>query len=32
LDSSKLHGLGFKHATSLKEGAARMYRWYLDNL
>ena len=32
LDSSMLHGLGFKHATSLKEGAAKMYRWYLDNL
>jgi GDP-L-fucose synthase len=32
LDSSKLHGLGFKHTTSLKEGAAKMYRWYLDNI
>ena len=32
LDSSKLRSLGFRHATSLKEGAARMYKWYLDNL
>jgi len=32
LDSSKLHSLGFKHATSLREGAAKMYQWYLDNL
>jgi GDP-L-fucose synthase len=32
LDSSKLHGLGFKHATSLKAGAEKMYRWYLDNI
>jgi len=32
LDSSKLHSLGFRHATSLREGAAKMYQWYLDNL
>jgi GDP-L-fucose synthase len=32
LDSSKLHGLGFRHATSLKEGAGKMYRWYLENI
>jgi len=32
LDSSKLRSLGFRHATSLKEGAGKMYRWYLDNL
>ena len=32
LDSSKLHGLGFRHTTSLKEGAGKMYRWYLDNI
>jgi len=32
LDSSKLHSLGFRHATSLKEGAGKMYRWYLDNI
>ncbi len=28
LDSSKLQGLGFKHSTSLKEGAKKMYNWY----
>ncbi|MHC1731116.1 MAG: GDP-L-fucose synthase family protein [Bacteroidales bacterium] len=28
LDSSKLHGLGFRHATSLREGAKKMYDWY----
>jgi GDP-L-fucose synthase len=32
MDSSKLHGLGFRHSTSLKEGAAKMYRWYLENV
>ncbi len=32
LDSSKLHSLGFRHSTSLKEGALKMYNWYLDNL
>ena len=32
LDSSKLNGLGFKHKTSLKEGAGKMYNWYLNNL
>jgi GDP-L-fucose synthase len=32
LDSSKLHGLGFRHSTSLKEGAMRMYEWYLASL
>jgi GDP-L-fucose synthase len=32
LDSSKLRDLGFRHATSLKEGAQLMYRWYNDNL
>jgi GDP-L-fucose synthase len=31
LDSSKLHGLGFRHATSLKKGAGLMYNWYLEN-
>lgn len=31
LDSSKLHGLGFKHSTSLAEGARKMYEWYLKN-
>ena len=32
LDSSKLHSLGFRHSTSLKEGARKMYEWYLNNL
>jgi GDP-L-fucose synthase len=32
LDSSKLHGLGFKHTTSLKAGAKKMYDWYCDDL
>jgi GDP-L-fucose synthase len=32
LDSSKLHGLGFRHATSLKDGAGKMYEWYLSSL
>ena len=31
LDSSKLRSLGFRHATSLKEGAQLMYKWYLTN-
>ncbi len=30
LDSSKLHGLGFRHGTSLREGARLMYSWYLE--
>jgi len=28
LDSSKLHGLGFRHGTSLRDGAKKMYDWY----
>ncbi len=32
LDSTKLHGLGFRHGTSLKDGAGKMYSWYLNNL
>ncbi|MRR20319.1 GDP-L-fucose synthase [bacterium] len=32
LDSSKLHGLGFRHGTSLKEGAKKMYDWYIADL
>ena len=28
LDSSKLRSLGFRHATSLREGMARVYEWY----
>jgi len=31
LDSSKLHSLGFRHSTSLKEGAVIMYQWYKTN-
>ncbi|MRR20924.1 GDP-L-fucose synthase, partial [bacterium] len=31
LDSSKLHGLGFRHGTSLRDGAGKMYSWYLTN-
>ncbi|MDT8375090.1 MAG: NAD-dependent epimerase/dehydratase family protein [Bacteroidales bacterium] len=31
LDSSKLRSLGFRHATSLREGMARVYDWYLEN-
>ena len=31
LDSSKLHGLGFRHGTSLREGAQLMYNWYLGD-
>ncbi len=30
LDSTKLHDLGFRHKTSLKEGARLMYKWYLE--
>lgn len=30
LDSSKLHGLGFRHKTTLREGARLMYNWYLE--
>lgn len=28
LDSSKLRSLGFRHATPLREGMARVYEWY----
>jgi GDP-L-fucose synthase len=31
LDSSKLRRLGFRHSTSLKEGAILMYQWYQTN-
>lgn len=31
LDSSKLHSLGFRHGTSLREGAQLMYKWYLED-
>ena len=29
LDSTKLRSLGFKHQTSLRDGAGKMYAWYL---
>jgi GDP-L-fucose synthase len=29
LDVSKLHALGFKHKTTLQEGIAAVYNWYL---
>ena len=32
LDSSKLHSLGFRHATSLGEGAKKMYDWYIADV
>ncbi len=32
LDSSKLHSLGFRHGTSLREGAQIMYDWYIDDV
>lgn len=28
IDSSKLHGLGFRHSTSIKEGVGKIYEWY----
>jgi GDP-L-fucose synthase len=28
-DVSKLHGLGWKHTTSLKRGLEKFYAWYL---
>lgn len=31
LDVSKLHGLGFKHKTSLEDGIKLTYEWYLKN-
>ncbi len=31
LDSSKLHSLGFRHGTSLKEGTGKIYEWYLED-
>jgi GDP-L-fucose synthase len=27
-DTSKLHGLGWRHKTSLKEGLRKYYDWY----
>jgi len=31
LDVSKLHNLGWKHSTSLKDGIKQTYEWFLDN-
>ena len=31
LDVSKLHNLGWKHTTSLKNGVEKTYRWYVAN-
>ena len=30
LDSSKLHEMGWKHKTSLREGLKRTYQWFLE--
>jgi GDP-L-fucose synthase len=31
LDVSRLHALGWRHRTSLREGIESAYRWFLDN-
>lgn len=31
LDVSKLHSLGFKHKTNLREGIRKTYAWYVSN-
>ena len=31
LDVTRLHDLGWKHKTSLREGIASSYQWYLEN-
>jgi GDP-L-fucose synthase len=31
LDVSRLHALGWRHRTPLREGIASSYRWFLDN-
>lgn len=31
LDVSRLHDLGWKHRTSLKDGIEKTYKWYLEN-
>lgn len=31
MDVSRLHDLGWKHRTPLKEGIEKTYEWYLDN-
>lgn len=32
LDVSKLHGLGWRHTIGLREGIARTYEWFLQNV
>jgi GDP-L-fucose synthase len=32
LDVSKLHGLGWRHTIGLREGIARTYEWFLQNM
>ncbi len=32
IDSTKLHNLGFRHKTSIKEGTSQLYKWYLNSL
>lgn len=31
MDVSRIHKLGWKHSTSLKEGIEKTYKWYLEN-
>jgi GDP-L-fucose synthase len=31
LDVSRLHALGWRHRTSLREGIESTYRWFLQN-
>jgi len=30
-DSSRIHGLGWRHSVELRDGVAGAYRWYLEN-
>ena len=32
LDVSRLHGLGWKHSTPLREGVEKTYAWFLENI
>lgn len=32
MDISRLHSLGWKHKTELKEGIEKAYKWFLDNV
>ena len=32
MDVSRLHSLGWKHKTSLKEGIDKSYKWFLENV